>query len=53
MNRKEWEEYWSQRYFKAEKNADNLLEKVVRWPVTVVVIVVIGLLAIYGFVKAM
>jgi len=49
MTRKEWEE----RYFKAEKNADNLLEKVVRWPVTVVVIVVIGLLAIYGFVRAM
>jgi len=49
MTRKEWED----RYFKAEKDADNLLEKVVRWPVTVVVIVVIGLLAVYGFVRAM
>ena len=49
MTRKEFEE----KFNRAEKNADNLLEKVVRWPVTVVVIVVIGLLAIYGFFKAM
>ena len=49
MTRKEFEE----KFNRAEQQADNLLEKVVRWPVTVVVIVVIGLLAIYGFVRAM